>query len=137
MAIQTKFKFEDGIYNFWLIEWIDSAKGSTLIRCEELQTPMVRITQIQAERDIRYRSGELVDRFFAPWKSLTPCVIENQGHLNRVRGWLIKFGEKNNYSGFAVSSRGEITFGYLDENEQLNLFDKKVEILVDNKPSLI
>ena len=124
--MQTQFKFEDGLYNFWLIHWFDPNRGSTLIRCEELQSPLIRIEQIKAERDIRYRQCEMdVDRFLSPWKSLHPCQIENDADSERVKGWLAKFGEKNGYLGLAITDKGEIPFGYLIENEQINLFDKK------------
>ena len=122
MYNQTKFKFSDGWYVFWLIHWVDPTKGATLIRCEEMQSPLIRIKTIQAERAIAYGKGETTDRFLAPWNTLEPCLIANEEHVKRIAGWIAKFGEKNEFSNRIESNAVEKPYPQTIDFKQDKLF---------------
>lgn len=122
MRQQTKFKFGDEWYVFWLINWIDPKKGPMLMRCEELQSPLAKLALLQAERATAYQFDVSVDRLQTPFESIEPCQIANLAHKVRIDGWLAKFGEKNLFQSLIESNGIEKPYSQTVDFKQDKLF---------------
>lgn len=97
--MRTRFDFGGQIYVFWLIRWFEPNRAPILLRCEEYQAPMIRLTMLASE------TGDT--KYIVPFERATPIDISKPEDAKLMTRWLDKFGEILGYSGEVVRQVGE------------------------------
>ena len=90
--MKTRFDFGGQIYVFWLIRWFEPDRAPTLLRCEEYQAPMIRLTMLASE------TGDT--KYIVPFERATPIDIAKPEDAKLITQWLEKFGQILGYSGY-------------------------------------
>ena len=99
-----QFKFKDGVFEFWRVEFI-TPRNPLILRVPEGQAPMVKLEQLRRDTDEKFFAGKSKTRLEDPWERIVPLTAED----SEVEQWLAVGGEQFGYEGLVgelISNKG-------------------------------